>query len=416
MNKRISDLLDGYEDGSVELSGETPLSSARIKELTMKRAKGIKRNPWHRAPLRVLAAAAAAAALTMTAFAAARILGAGDLMAGLFEGWGGKPLSVTQVETLNGMGHLFDGSEQFSVTSGGATITPVSALADEDCYYLHLRVEAPEGTVLPDLDWDTQGHYVLYGEEEEGFLRLGVAYSSWEEMDETYYGRGCALFDPGIVRLTGFGYGCETLPDADPTDNVKEIVLTICSAAFQSIRYNDGRDKQLILGGLWVEHFDQDLDKWTYTQVFSGEFKLDIGGHFESRVAAIDCAGAEWSDPESGQVNRMDMMKLSPLGIKFQFHSNVREENGRVKPQFPGDVRIVMKDGSEVSFAQGNAIYVTKEHRERSDPYFQVTAGMLTREPEWALGSYAAFSAPIDLAQVDYVQFGEDDIYPIRTN
>ena len=110
MNKRISDLLDGYEDGSVELSGETPLSSARIKELTMKRAKGIKRNPWHRAPLRVLAAAAAAAALTMTAFAAARILGAGDLMAGLFEGWGGKPLSVTQVETLNGMGHLFDGS------------------------------------------------------------------------------------------------------------------------------------------------------------------------------------------------------------------------------------------------------------------------------------------------------------------
>ena len=148
MNKRISDLLDGYEDGSVELSGETPLSSARIKELTMKRAKGIKRNPWHRAPLRVLAAAAAAAALTMTAFAAARILGAGDLMAGLFEGWGGKPLSVTQVETLNGMGHLFDGSEQFSVTSGGATITPVSALADEDCYYLHLRVEAPEGTAV----------------------------------------------------------------------------------------------------------------------------------------------------------------------------------------------------------------------------------------------------------------------------
>ena len=35
MKKRISDLLDGYEDGSVELSGGTPLSPARIKELTM---------------------------------------------------------------------------------------------------------------------------------------------------------------------------------------------------------------------------------------------------------------------------------------------------------------------------------------------------------------------------------------------
>ena len=33
MKKRISDLLDGYEDGSVELSGGTPLSPARIKEI-----------------------------------------------------------------------------------------------------------------------------------------------------------------------------------------------------------------------------------------------------------------------------------------------------------------------------------------------------------------------------------------------
>lgn len=89
MNKKISDLLDGYEDGGVELSGETPLSSARIKELTMKRITHEKAD-LRRAPFRLLAAAAAIAALTMTAFAAARMLGAGDLMAGLFEWWGGK--------------------------------------------------------------------------------------------------------------------------------------------------------------------------------------------------------------------------------------------------------------------------------------------------------------------------------------
>lgn len=195
MNKKISDLLDGYEDGGVELSGETPLSSARIKELTMKRITHGEKADLRRVPFRLLAAAAAIAALTMTVFTAARMLGAGDLMAGLFEWWGGKPLNATQVETLNSMGHVFDGSEQFSVTSNGATMTPVAALADEDAYYLRLRVEAPEGVVLPDLDWDSQGHYVLYGGRGEESLRLGVAYSSWAERGEAYYGGAGTYFD-----------------------------------------------------------------------------------------------------------------------------------------------------------------------------------------------------------------------------
>lgn len=57
MRQRISDLLDGYEDGSVELSGNTPLSPARIKELTRKRITKKKSG----LP-RILGAAAAAAA------------------------------------------------------------------------------------------------------------------------------------------------------------------------------------------------------------------------------------------------------------------------------------------------------------------------------------------------------------------
>lgn len=416
MNKKISDLLDGYEDGGVELSGETPLSSARIKELTMKRITHEKAD-LRRAPFRLLAAAAAIAALTMTAFAAARMLGAGDLMAGLFEWWGGEPLNATQVETLNSMGHVFDGSEQFSVTSNGATMTPVAALADEDAYYLRLRVEAPEGVVLPDLDWDSQGHYVLYGGRGEESLRLGVAYSSWAERGEAYYGGAGTYFDQGIMTVRGgLVYGCETLPDADPTDNVKEIVLTIYSGAFQDIQYNDGREKQLILKGLWVERFDEAVDDWVWSEVFRGEFKLDIGGHFESRVAAIDCAGAEWTDPKTGEKNVLKSMKLSPLGLKFEFCSNVLENNGRVQPAFPGDTRIVMKNGTQLVREHGLDIFVTQEHKDASDPYFRVTSGILTPQPEWELGRYWEFGTPLDLSQVDYVQFGQDYIYPIRAD
>lgn len=102
MKKRISDLLDGYEDGSVELSGGTPLSPARIKELTMNKITP-KKNKLYRLPVRLLAAAAIVAALTASAFAVVHITGAGELMQGFFAKDGG-PLSTGQIENLDQVG------------------------------------------------------------------------------------------------------------------------------------------------------------------------------------------------------------------------------------------------------------------------------------------------------------------------
>lgn len=67
MNRQISDLLDGYEDGSVELSGDTPLSSARIRELTMKQIKITKKKGRLPHVLGALAAAAACVGLVILA-------------------------------------------------------------------------------------------------------------------------------------------------------------------------------------------------------------------------------------------------------------------------------------------------------------------------------------------------------------
>ena len=83
MRKRISDLLDACQDDSVELSGNTPLSSARIKEMTMNKITPKKKH-LYRLPARLLAAAAIAAALTASAFAAVYIAGAGELMQDFF--------------------------------------------------------------------------------------------------------------------------------------------------------------------------------------------------------------------------------------------------------------------------------------------------------------------------------------------
>lgn len=394
MNKPIFDLLDAYEDDSVELADAAPLSSARIKELTMNNitTKTNKRT-LRRAPLRLLAAAAAAAALVFSAVAT-NALGAGDFMKGMFAAWNKEPLTATQVEILNSIGHVFDGSDTYSVTSNGATITPISAMADEDSYYLHLRVEAPEGVVLPDLDWDNE-IYALYGLEADKNMELGVSWDVFAEAGEPYWAVG-SPFGPGIVPKRGsICYGCETLPDDDSTDNVKDIVLTIFSEDYHDIKFNDGRPKQLSIKGLWLQSRCDNEFGWTWTEIFRGDFLLDIGEHFESQVAAIDCGGALWSDPDTGEINYLDAMKLSPLGLKFEFRSNVIRESRCA----PGHIRIVMKDGSEMELERPS--------------YHQASPERVTEESNLEYGFYRMFEAPLDLSQVDYVQLGEDYIYPI---
>lgn len=387
MNKPIFDLLDAYEDDSVEPADAAPLSSARIKELTMNKiADKTNKRTLRRAPLRILAAAAAAAALVFSAVAA-NVWGAGDFMKDMFAAWNEEPLTATQVEILNSMGYVFDGSDTYSVTSNGATITPISAMADEDSCYLHLRVEAPEGVVLPDLE-----EYTCYA-------LLPFAKLELENLEPE-------TGDRMVER-------CIALPDNDPTDNVKDIVLWLTGIqGGKSLGFNDGSPKWLTIRGLGIISWSDTRDP-IETELFRGEFRFDIGAHFESQVAAIDCGGALWADPETGEANYMDTMKLSPLGLGFYFRTNLRWDNGRRRPQVPGDVRVVMKDGSELFVSHCCAYVIDEDHPDHSDPYYQIGPDLLTQEAEWSTFEYYAFETPLDLSQVDYVQFGEDYIYPI---
>ena len=70
-----------------------------------------------------------------------------------------------------------------------------------------------------------------------------------------------------------------------------------------------------------------------------------------------------------------------------------------------------MKDGSEISFEHNYSILLDEDHPNwKEDPFYRADASMLTPTPEWELGTYWAFDTPLDLSQVDYVQFGEDYI------
>ncbi len=251
MNRRISDLLDAYRDDSVELSGNTPLSSARIKELTMNKINGTKTVKKATClTTRLLAAAAAVAALTASAMAINYAIGAGGLMQSFFAK-DGEALSTGQIETLDQIGQTFEGG----VTDNGATLTPIAALADDNCYYLRLRVEAPEGTLLPDLDPDTDGYYQLFGNQPEEAL------SFTSESGE---------------NIQGIAVSCEWQPDSDPADNVKEVVIRFTAQGTQPAVYNNQEGKTLTIQGLWIQAPNK-----AYTPVFTGIFALDVGGAFE---------------------------------------------------------------------------------------------------------------------------------------
>lgn len=383
MRQRISDLLDGCEDGSAELTGDTPLSSARIKELTMNRITP-KKQKLYRLPTRLLAAAAIVAALTASALAVNYAIGAGGLMQDFFAGDGG-PLSTGQIENLDQIGQTYEGG----VTDNGATITPIAAVADEHCYYLRLRVEAPEGVVLPDLDPNVDGYYQLVG-------------NQWPEEELTF------VSETGADINSGYTYTFTWQPDSDPADNVKEVVIRFTAQGTEPAVYNNQEGKILTIHGLWIQAPDKE-----YTPVFTGNFILDVGGHFERRTLAVDCGGADYTDITGlGYTMWLDRVELTPLSISVWFRDNVKpDQTSRVcfdSYSFCEGLQIVLKDGT-VAF--DNVPTWTNDPAELNWD----AATMLADGPVNGRNGYAPFEQPLDLDQVDYIKFG-DHIIPVHTD
>ena len=380
MKRNISDLLDRYPAEDVELGGNSPYSSNRIKEITMKnirtetksRKRGFK-------PARLLVAAAVAAAFTVSALAAGRLLG-GELFGDVFSR-GNDSLTPGQMETIDRLVQTFegqDGAAPAAVTDNGASITPLAALADGNIYYLRLRVEAPEGTALPDLDWERDGAcYQLFGPEAADRLTLEPA--------------------QGAYPADAFGYQLDfrPLPDSEPNDNVKEFVVQFTNLSDDGIALNDGVSKQLTIHGLWT----QDSDK-VYTPIFTGEFAFDIGLNFQSQLLDLAVDGLTWSTRAEDEfrgvaydvTNTVKQMSLSPLSLSYRYTTTLPKDNNWIGAGL-GPVEIVLKDGTAILCIQGCDTDVGDSQ-------------IGTRELE----GFVVFDQPLDLSQVDYVQYGENKI------
>ena len=95
-------------------------------------------------------------------------------------------------------------------------------------------------------------------------------------------------------------------------------------------------------------------------------------------------------------------MSLSPLSLTYRVDCSL-PVNDHIGPAF-GDIKIVLKDGT-VFFSEAQD-YDAMQQYIQSQP---VTLP-ITGEPIGVFRNYIPFDQPLDLTQVDYVQYGDNKI------
>ena len=379
MKRNISDILDSYRDSSVELELSAPLSSQRIKELTMSKVK--KTHKVRRLGLRLLVVAAVISLMTVTAFAAERIFNAGDIIRDLFK----KDISDSQVAVMNELGGSF---QPQTVTSEGTTVTLAAAYGDEHALYLYFQVEGPEGSVLPD----------------------GITYDFYD-----YSGTDWNVIEipEGNPYKKIFGVSVEIipLPDDNPMDNRKDFAVTMFAQDGQKARLNDGVSKLYNITGIYEQVPDVNQDEDGYERLIPGSFVFDIGLVNEMSMVELDVAGVTYGGEASrtwtcgfeqcgefcegletdGRVHTeyweynvtVKRLAISPISAEWEIAYEISDERKFCELAF----EIVMKDGTKIEtiFAHGG-------------------------NSENAAHGVCSFAMPVDLAEIDYILIGDEEI------
>lgn len=272
---------------------------------------------------RIAAIAAVVMLLTLTAFAADGIIN-GEWFGGYF----GTTLSDNQKEFVENSGRTF--TESLSVN--GATITPISAISDKDIYYLHLRLEAPEGVVLEDLGDDCCYDFQPY------YYHPDLHYYELKRVQiKTYWGTA--------LHTVSCSHSVKTLPDEDPADNVKEFVLILQNEDKDSMLNGPGQ-KTLYIPGLFVRKIWDQKDVETK---IVGPFKIDMTNYVEDagdQKLVIDLDDLAIYNEKYDFTTTVEKVVITPFALTRYFTAT--EPNYWDISPTGGSVRLVMKDGKSI--------------------------------------------------------------------
>ena len=409
MKRNISDLMDHYRGELPELQTDTPLSSQRIKELTMgKITKSEKKGK--RIVFRILVAAALIATLTMTAFASEDWFDAGSWFREILNlqlekdqeiaGEIGVAISEGQVSegTITIVNQLAQGFRPQTQTDQGTTVTLQAAYGADYMLHLLFHVEAPEGTVLPD----------------------DILYEFYNGNDPNPVNRDTLIPGEGApYEHISRQMELEALPDENPADNSKDFHVRIHGQMGTECKFNDGYSKYFIITGIYQQVLNVYGDEDGYELLAPGNFKFDVGlsgelEQIELKEAVGFTYGGEksrtWThdspclppceenltgetDPDTGLPvhsetynYQVEVVKaiISPMGLEWE----VKYTCDQWTRSFGLSFQIVMKDGTTPLTTEANG-------------------GGGDGEREFGI-SY--FNVPIDLAEVDYIRIGDEEL------
>lgn len=370
-----------------------------------------------RIAFRVLVAAAVIAMLTLSAFAAEEIFGAGDWFRGILSAQLAEDqvraekegvtiretLSESQIKVVNDLGKVFEAQTQ---TSEGTTVTMHAAYGDAYILHLYFRVEAPEGTVLPDgILYDFCDHNAIDYSDPDHFQMLKP------EKNAPY-------------DAISYSMDIEILPDEDPADNKKDFHVTIHGQSGTKAKFNDGISKYFSMTGIYQQIPDVNMDEDGYVQLAPGNFSFDIGMANEVQTIKLDADGFAYggekiriwthnspciesceeeltgeTDPETGLPThsetynyevQVDNVSISPLSADWQ----VKYTCDNAQMSFGLDFRVVMKDGtSPITYLASATDRVPAEND---------GVGL-------SVGT-TYFTIPIDLEEIDYILIGDEEL------
>ena len=388
MKRNISDLMDHYRGELPELQSHTPLSSQRIKELTMGKITK-KEKKSKRIVFRVLVAVAIIASLSMTVLAAEDVFDVGSWFRDILnlqlqaDKSIGDALGVEvqdsvsdgQLEVINDLGQGFQPQTQ---TDQGTTVTLQAAYGADYILHLLFHVEAPKGTVLPD-----------------GIVYDFCDYNAIDYSRDDYF----KLLYPGKdapYKYISYQQEIEVLPDSNPGDNVKDFHVTILGQSGTECKFNDGY--VLLAPGKFtfdvglVSKLEQiklkEAEGFTYGGEKTRTWTHDSPCH---ELCKEDLTGE--TDPDTGlpihgetytYEVEVENMIVSSLGVDWQVKYSCPDKNRSFGLSF----RVVMKDGTS--------------------PRATVASGGADNGKRMIGTSY--FTVPIDLAEVDYILIGDEEL------
>ena len=118
--------------------------------------------------------------------------------------------------------------------------------------------------------------------------------------------------------------------------------------------------------------------------------------------SSLDAEGLTWHDELLDYTNTIQSLSLSPLSLTYRVDCSL-PVNDNIGPAF-GDIKIVLKDGT-VFFSEAQDYDAMRQYIQSSPVTLPITG-----EPTGVFRNYIPFDQPLDLSQVDYVQYGDNKI------